>query len=96
MVLTAALARVNERISRLVFRIMDEASGRSTTEYSVPIEDVEYALGTELVETGRMLKQRAIDDGFEAVEHQTFDGVEIQVIDGQPANPRRKPDIPEF
>jgi hypothetical protein len=96
LVFVASLTRINERISRLVFRVMDEASGRSTTEYTVPLADVEYALGKQLVDIGESLKHRAQEKGGLVV----LDG-EVD-LNAEPPPPelsdpaRRKPDIPEF
>jgi hypothetical protein len=66
--LTAALTDVNSKITKLIFRVMDEAGGQGLTEYTVPIAEVEYRVGTKMVELGRTLQERAAADGFVVLE----------------------------
>lgn len=96
LVFVASLTRINERITRLVFRVMDEASGQSTTEYTVPLVDVEYALGKQLVEIGETLKRHAQEQGGLVVVDGEVD-LDVELPPPELSDPaRRKPDIPEF
>jgi hypothetical protein len=85
--LTAALTQTNQRITRYIFRVMDEASGMGTTEYTVPLLDVAYALGKHMAEMGTTLQEHAREHGFIALEGTVNELAEES---------RHKPDVPEF
>ncbi|MEU7525978.1 hypothetical protein AB0A74_09610 [Saccharothrix sp. NPDC042600] len=51
----ARLASVNTALGRYIARLMDEAAGRGTTTYSVPLAEIEDELGQELMQLGRVL-----------------------------------------
>jgi hypothetical protein len=46
------LTQVNFRLGRYVVRLVDEASGLCTTEYTMPLAKVEAMLGHDLMELG--------------------------------------------
>jgi hypothetical protein len=47
---SAWLANLNHRLGRYAVRLMDEANPTATTEYTVPLAEVEAALGNDLLE----------------------------------------------
>jgi hypothetical protein len=57
LVLTAALAKVNQQIARYVLRVLD--NDRGLTEYTVPLHEVQHSLGMQLVQVGQALIERA-------------------------------------
>jgi len=89
LVLTAALTQVNEAIKRYILRVLDEATGHSTTDYTRSLGEVEHVIGVQMVKLGHQMQDRAAEHGF-------------VVLDAEPPPPqlsdpaRRKPDIPEF
>lgn len=82
LVLTAALTGVNEAIKRYVIRVLDEATGHGTTEYTRPLGEVEHLIGVQMVKLGHQMQDRAGEHGF-------------MVLDGDEPS-EGKPQISEF
>jgi hypothetical protein len=56
----AWLSSLNQRLGRYVVRLMDEANPLATTEYTVPLIEVEAALGADLRELADAITGRSL------------------------------------
>lgn len=56
----AWLTSVNQRLGRYTVRLMDEAAPASTTEYTVPLAEVEAELGEDLMELALAISEKAV------------------------------------
>lgn len=84
LLLTAALTQINEAIKRYILRVLDEATGHSTTDYTRPLGEVEHVIGTQMVQLGYQLQDRAGEHGYVVIDGEGHEG------------PSQKPQIPEF
>ncbi|ROP38998.1 hypothetical protein [Saccharothrix texasensis] len=80
----AWLTSLNQRLGRYVVRLMDEATPTATTEYTVPLAEVEAALGRDLLELADAILGKSA--GFT---------VPVQRPSNQAGTrPRRTPELP--